>query len=101
MSIVGADMDGENDHFHGGHAASLPSPTLTSESTVSDPGLQADLEDVTDGSPFDVLQRAVLQIPCRQTQSRGIMHSLPIRGRHPAPMLCIVHTHTMALSKLE
>ena len=45
MSIVGADMDGENDHFHGGHAASLPSPTLTSESTVSDPGLQADLED--------------------------------------------------------
>ena len=104
MSVVGAVMDGENDHSHGGHAANLQSPTLTSESTDSDPvtpGHHSDLEDVSDGSPFDVLQRAVSQIPCRQTQSHGIMHSLPIRGRHPAPMLCIVHTHTMALPKLE
>jgi hypothetical protein len=69
MSMIGADMDGENDHFHGGNAASLPSPTLTSESSASEPCLHADLEDVTDGSPFDVLQRALLQIPCRQTQS--------------------------------
>ena len=72
MSVVGAVMDGENDHSHGGHAANLQSPTLTSESTDSDPvtpGHHSDLEDVSDGSPFDVLQRAVSQIPCRQTQT--------------------------------
>jgi hypothetical protein len=69
MSVVGANMDGENEGGDEGRASRLPSPTLASESSTSELVSHADLEDVRDGSPFDVLQRAVLQIPCRQTQT--------------------------------
>ena len=65
MSLAAAYMDGEGE-IAAAESGGPRSPLLFSDSTDSE---QSSLVDSEVGSPFDVLQRAVLQIPCRETQS--------------------------------
>jgi hypothetical protein len=64
MSLAAAYMDGEGE-IAAAESGGPRSPLLFSDSTDSE---QSSLVDSEVGSPFDVLQRAVLQIPCRDTQ---------------------------------